>query len=1546
MKSSIRVGVLFFLPWAMMAQPVQTQSLHGHRPAALARMAPVGRLEAARELKLAIGLPLRDKQGLTDMLQRIYDPASPDYHHFVTPAQFAKRYGPTEEDYRAVTAFAIAHGLKVSATHPNRALLDVTGTVSDIEKAFHVTMRTYAHPREKREFYAPDVEPSLELATPVLHISGLDNYLLPHPMSLKKKPAGGPSGAVPASGSGPGGAYMGQDFRAAYVPGVALTGAGQSVGLYEMDGFYPSDISAYASLAGLPAVPLKTVLLDGFNGVPGYANDEVALDIDMAICMAPGLSSVIIYEGEVADDILNRMATDGLANQLSASWTYSVDAVTEQIFLQFQAQGQSFFNASGDSDAYVDGADSPCDDPNLTSVGGTTLTTSGPGGAWESETVWNWDVEYGTNYDGIGSSGGISTIYSIPPWQTNVSMAANGGSTTYRNLPDVALTADNVLVIAYNGQYENIGGTSCASPLWAGFVALANEQAAAGGRPLLGFINPAIYALGGSGNYSSCFHDITTGNNTWSGSLNLFYAVRGYDLCTGWGTPMGSNLVNLLAPPDALQISPLGGLASSGAVGGPLTPASQSYVLTNVGNTALNWAAASTAPWLNVSLNGGSLAPGGAAATVVVSMNAAASNLFLGTYGATLWFTNLTDGVAQSRAVSLSLIKPPVITVQPASLTLIEGETATFTAGAAGGLPLSCQWTSNGVNMTDGGRVSGSQMTVTEAGNIYGSGVRTLTISNVAAADGATYTLMASNAAGVAISSNAVLTVSPSAPVIIQQPASQTVLAGATAQLAVAAVGTMPLTYQWRQNGINLTDGGAVSGSVTPTLTISGASSASIGTYTVVVSNVINTTASTGAVVTVVVAQPGAQLVQNGGFETGSFSFWNETGNFTDCTVSSSSPAVYTGNYGALLGPAGALGYLSQSLPTVAGQNYLLSLWLDSPDGISPNEFLVGWNGTAMFDQTNLGAIAWTNLQFIVMATGTNTLLQFGFRDDDSFLGLDDIEVLPLVSADGPPIIVTQPASQIALGGSNTTFSVFSTGRLPLSYQWQFDSGKLANATNATLALTDLSNSQAGTYAVLVSNSLGSVLSSNALLTVLLGSPELITFDDLSNNVTGLPVPAHYNNLTWSNFYYLNGLAYIQPSGYTAGVVSASNVAYNGSGTPAAVSSSVRFDLLSGYLTAAWNDNLQVELKGYSGPTLTYDNTYILSATAPTLIGFDYLDVTSVQFISSGGTPHLAYGDTPGYQFAMDNVSVLFPASPPIIVTQPADQVAMAGSSVTFSISATGSAPLSYFWRRNGAPIAGATLSSYTTNNVQLADSGSEFSCLVSNAYGTELSSNALLAVTPASLVNNGGFELGSFAGWTEIGNFFECFVTSEAQYVHSGVYGAQLGPYLTESYLSQTLATTAGQTYEISCWLYCDGEITNEFSVYWNGATLFDKVNIGDTGWTNLQFQASATSTATVLEFGFRDDPSYLGLDDIAVYPIVAVPAQFQGLTLTNGTISFSWRALAGERYQVQYTTNLAQSQWTNLGGVLSTAYNSSLSTNDATSASTERFYRIVAQP
>jgi hypothetical protein len=138
----------------------------------------------------------------------------------------------------------------------------------------------------------------------------------------------------------------------------------------------------------------------------------------------------------------------------------------------------------------------------------------------------------------------------------------------------------------------------------------------------------------------------------------------------------------------------------------------------------------------------------------------------------------------------------------------------------------------------------------------------------------------------------------------------------------------------------------------------------------------------------------GQQLVQNGTFETGDFSGWTQSGSTASTFVSTNSLYAHSGAYGAQLGPSGSLGFISQTLATTFAQtNYFLSLWLDSPNGSGPNEFRVSWNGAVIFDQTNIGALGWTNLQFTVAATGTNTVLQFGFQDNPSYLGLDDISV-------------------------------------------------------------------------------------------------------------------------------------------------------------------------------------------------------------------------------------------------------------------------------------------------------------------------------------------------------------------------------------------------------------------------------------------------------------------------------------------------------------------------------------------------------------------------
>ena len=166
--------------------------------------------------------------------------------------------------------------------------------------------------------------------------------------------------------------------------------------------------------------------------------------------------------------------------------------------------------------------------------------------------------------------------------------------------------ADNVYVRA-DGKNDNEGGTSCASPLWAGFTALVNQRAVMSGRPTVGFINPALDTIGSGQNYTSCFHDITTGNNTSRASPNKFFAVAGYDLCTGWGVPFGQSLINALATPDPLGIQPDTGFTAIGGSGGPFTVTSESFVLTNSGTNSLNWSLVNTSLWLTVSPPGGTL---------------------------------------------------------------------------------------------------------------------------------------------------------------------------------------------------------------------------------------------------------------------------------------------------------------------------------------------------------------------------------------------------------------------------------------------------------------------------------------------------------------------------------------------------------------------------------------------------------------------------------------------------------------------------------------------------------------------------------------------------------------------------------------------------------------------------------------------------------------------------------------------------------------------------------------------------------------------------
>ena len=330
-----------------------------------------------------------------------------------------------------------------------------------------------------------------------------------------------------------------------------------------------------------------------------------------------------------------------------------------------------------------------------------------------------------------------------------------------------------------------------------------------------------------------------------------------------------------------------------------------------------------------------------------------------------------------------------------------------------------------------------------------------------------------------------VLTVTASKPVFVLQPASQLALQGNSVQLTAAAEGNDPLACRWRLNGTNLADGNGLSGSATGALVISNAEAANIGTYSVVASNALGTVASSNAVLSVY-AQADMQLLQNGGFETGDFSFWNPSGNDVLDTISEDATFVHSGLYGASMGASGSLGFISQTAATTPGGIYLLSFWLDSPDGVTPNELFVGWNGYMVSDQTNLPATGWVNYQFTVTATASNTTVQIGCRDDNSYLGLDDISLKPLFSPGGAPVITNQPPRANLRDGGPDCFHHCRSGRArrTLSYHWASNHTALGWATNATLLLSNITTASAATYAVVVSNSLGVMASSNSILTV------------------------------------------------------------------------------------------------------------------------------------------------------------------------------------------------------------------------------------------------------------------------------------------------------------------------------------------------------------------------------------------------------------------------------------------------------------------------------
>jgi subtilase family serine protease len=743
------------------AQPQSLLTRHVREEVANGQAQLVGQLPATQTLRFDVVLPLRDRAGLENFLQEVQSPTSPSYHKFLTPQEFTARFGPTQENWDALVAFAKASGFQIISGDLEGRDLRLTGTVANIEKAFHVTLGTYQDLTEDRTFFAVDREPTADLPFQLWHITGLDNDSKPHPMYVKKSDYAKAHGidadkvvSHATTGSGPSASFLGSDMRAAYYGGTALTGSGQNLALFEFAGTDLSDLSTYYKNVGQTEPFTPTLISTGGYGTScvdsgGSACDDTEQTLDMTqfMGMAPGASMLYMYvcgdvlasgSGNISDTAcISAMVSDAdapLSKQISCSWgwTPADPSTLDPYFEQMASQGQNFFAAAGDDSAWSASNEAwPADDANIVSVGGTDLTTSSAAGPWKSETAW------------ADSGGGISPdSIPIPSWQklSGVITSSNKGSTTLRNGPDVAANANFTFYVCADQTTctaNDYGGTSFATPMWAGYLALANEQAATNGESI-GYINPIIYPDALTSSYSTLFHDVT------SGSCGTYSGITGYDLCTGWGSPNTTGLINTLAGAATasftLSDSPSSLSVTQGSSG------TSTITVTDVnGFTGSVTLAASGLPSGVTAAFGTNPTTGTSVLTLTASSTAttgAATVTITGTSGSLTATTTLALTVTATATPSFTLA------ASPASLSVTQGSSGTSTItvtdknGFTGSVTLAASGLPSGVTAAFGTNpTTGTSVLTLTASATATTGTATVTITGTSGSLTATTTV-------------------------------------------------------------------------------------------------------------------------------------------------------------------------------------------------------------------------------------------------------------------------------------------------------------------------------------------------------------------------------------------------------------------------------------------------------------------------------------------------------------------------------------------------------------------------------------------------------------------------------------------------------------------------------------------------------------------------------------------------------------------------------------------------------------------------------------
>ena len=479
----------------------------------------------------------------------------------LTRAQFNDSHAADPAAVKLVERFAKEFGLTVQpgTPAPGRRTVKLTGTVANMQRAFGVSL---AHKTTEGVTYRVregSINLPAELQGYVVAVLGLDNrpQAEPHFRILGEQDV---AAAQTAQGQGfarphAGGSisYTPLQVGELYQLPNGVTASNQTIGIVELGGgFRQTDITAYFKALGqkppnVIAVPIGTGRNNPTNS--SSADGEVMLDIDVAGAVAPGARIVVYFAPNTDQGFVDAIAhaihdTTYKPSVISISWGSAEVNWTAQAMAALDAACQSaaalgitITAASGDngsSDAVTDGknhVDFPASSPHVLACGGTNL--QGSGSTITAETVWNAQPQGGA------TGGGVSNIFPLPTWQANSKVPKPTDPTGGRGVPDVAGDADPAsgYVVRVDGKTLVIGGTSAVAPLWAGVIAVANQQH---GKSA-GFIQPAIYAAQGN----AAFRDIVQGNN------GSFVAGTGWDACTGLGSPIAPQLIKAIRPTSA-----------------------------------------------------------------------------------------------------------------------------------------------------------------------------------------------------------------------------------------------------------------------------------------------------------------------------------------------------------------------------------------------------------------------------------------------------------------------------------------------------------------------------------------------------------------------------------------------------------------------------------------------------------------------------------------------------------------------------------------------------------------------------------------------------------------------------------------------------------------------------------------------------------------------------------------------------------------------------------------------------------------------------------